>query len=284
MTMKQKNIKISLAACILFLMSAPGSARTQGTSLTDDGSATSFYYEPSTGNYEAVSSESKDPKAYLGVMIREAKGEEGLEVVEFLESSPVQKAGIPEGAILLTLNGKALTTIEVLLDFLQTYAPGDVVTIRFLHDGKASTANVTLGERPSTDLEKKAIDFKVDISDVPEHPEMRKREHKRKHIIIHKAPEDGSGRYQKHENTLIPDRFSIDRDFGSGQVKIGFDGPEGKVEVFLMKQNGDVIEMIVLKDLQGPFEHQFDLGPGAQGTYRILIRQGDRSFSERIHF
>lgn len=284
MTMRRINIKLSLLAAILFLMSAPGSARTQGTSLTDEGSATSFYYEPSTGNYEAVSSESKDPKAYLGVMIREAKGQDGLEVVEFLESSPAAKAGIPEGAILLTLDGKTLNTIEVLLDLLQTYDPGNVISIRYLHDGKASTAKVTLGERPAADQIEESIDYEILIPNAPERPEMRKREHKRKHIIIHNAPQDGHRRHSKQENTLTPVRFSVDRDFSNGQVKIGFEGPEGKVELFLMKQNGDVIEMIVLQDLKGPFEHQFDLGPGVQGTYQILIRQGDRSFSERIHF
>lgn len=279
-------------AIILGLVLALHPMRTNAQGVSFPGSGwTSYFYQPESGSYEAVSSEAENPRAFLGIMIREAEGTDGLEIVEFLPNSPAEAAGIPLGAILLTMDGEALTSIETLLDLLEDKEPGEVVKLRYTFDGTASTAEVTLGERPVME-EEEEVEFEVEIEGFEDRP-MRWRErdgHKRhmeKRVIIQGAPEmPMMGMMGMHhpQNTLDLSEISVKRNLNDGTVELGFSGVKGKVEVFLMKHDGSVVETVVYESLDTPFEHKFVLGPGAQGMYRIVIQQGEQSHTEMIGF
>lgn len=271
----------------LLLALQPLGIKAQGDSFPGSGS-TSYFYQPESGSYEAISSESENPRAFLGIMIKKAEGSDGLEIVEFLENSPAKAAGIPLGAILLTVDGKSLPSIETLLDLLEDKEPGDVVKIRYTFDGKASTAEVTLGERP-TEQDEKVVKFELEIDGFDDRP-MRRNENGHhspkfeRRVIMKRAPEAPMMQMHHPHNTLQLSEISVKRKLSDGVVELGFSGVKGKVEVFLLKQDGSVVETVVHESLDSPFEHKFVLGPGAQGMYRILIQQGKDSHTEMIAF
>ena len=250
---------------------------------------TSYFYQPGSGSYEAVSSESDDPKAFLGIMIRQSDEGDGLEIVEFLEGSPAQAAGIPLGAVLLTMDGKELTAIETLLDLLGEKSPGDKVSIRYTHEGEAKTAEVKLGERPDMVFEELELES-IEWEEAPNahhrkmkgHGERPMREERR--MIIRTHPDDGMMTPHGTPNTLELSEISVKKIMPEGELVVGFAGVTGAVTVYLMKQNGTVMETVALEDMQGPFEYRFVLGPGAQGRYQVRIIQDGKEHHEMIQF
>jgi S1-C subfamily serine protease len=63
--------------------------------------------------------------------------------------SPGEKAGIKDGDVIEAINGTAVDQEHPLDALLVQYAPGDVVHLTVLRDGKVQTIDVTLGTRPA---------------------------------------------------------------------------------------------------------------------------------------
>lgn len=225
----------------------------------------------------------QEPKAFLGVMLRESADEDGLEIVDYTGESAVEKAGIPVGARLLTMDMKPLVTVEGLLELLSDKKPGDKVSLRYAYDEEAKTVDVILGERPEREREKKVIieKRKNRKSDWDNHSNAYAQGGKR--IIIRRVPHAesmGAG----FKNDLNIENIAIERGFQNGDLHLKFSGVTGKVDVVLRKEKGQVVERIVYEDLQGEFVHHFTLGSGAQGVYYLQIKQDDKTHTERIYY
>lgn len=64
-----------------------------------------------------------------------------------MPGSPAEKAGLKDGDVILSIDGRKLTADVSLAHIIQTKAPGDVVTLEVLRDGKTMQVRVTLEER-----------------------------------------------------------------------------------------------------------------------------------------
>lgn len=84
-------------------------------------------------------------KGFLGIATRPAEG--GIEVTKVGKKSPAEKAGIEEGDLLRTLNGKKLDSREILQSTLADLAAEDKLTFEITRDGKEETLHLKLGER-----------------------------------------------------------------------------------------------------------------------------------------
>ena len=76
---------------------------------------------------------------------------EGAMLVDVVADAPAAKAGLKRGDVIVAMNGRAIRGSADLRNQLGLAPVGDVVELRFLRDGKAQTAKVTI-EPPRTGL------------------------------------------------------------------------------------------------------------------------------------
>jgi hypothetical protein len=97
----------------------------------------------------AAGGRSSNPsRVYLGTIPDMAAGEgTGLRVTGVTPGSPGDKAGLRAGDVVVELAGKAVTDLYSYTDALYANAPGDVVRIVVLRDGRRVTLEATLGTR-----------------------------------------------------------------------------------------------------------------------------------------
>ncbi len=114
----------------------------------------------------------KDSKhGYLGIMLQDidttmAKAmdlddQKGILVNEVVEDSPAEAAGLRDGDVILTFNGKNLDSSKDLTKVVRKTQPGEEVEIVVLRDGKKKTLDVELGEHSQKKFEflKKKFEF-----------------------------------------------------------------------------------------------------------------------------
>jgi serine protease Do len=83
---------------------------------------------------------------FLG-LASDARPGGGLVVTKVGNKSPAQVAGVKEGDVLLTFNGKALETREQMQELLKEMSAGDEVILELERAGEKQTLTFNLGER-----------------------------------------------------------------------------------------------------------------------------------------
>jgi S1-C subfamily serine protease len=90
------------------------------------------------------------PVAFLGVSTTETMdGSGGAEVVALVSGGPAQKAGIAVGDLIVTFDGKPVSSADGLSELVQARQPGDTVQVVVERNGASRTISVTLGTRPA---------------------------------------------------------------------------------------------------------------------------------------
>lgn len=102
----------------------------------------------------------KVSRGYLGIQVRnldypqaQAWGLEstnGALVVSVDEDTPAGKAGVQHGDVILSVDGRKVTTTRDLIDYVSSKGPDASVKLEVWRDGKRVTRDVRLGERPGT--------------------------------------------------------------------------------------------------------------------------------------
>jgi serine protease Do len=114
--------------------------------------------------------EVKAETAYLGVVSSEipemlaahigVKQGEGIVVRAVMPDSPAAKAGIANYDVITRVAGQAVGSSEDLTKQVTAHKPGETVHLNLIHEGKATEADVTLGERPAqfADIDARPLD------------------------------------------------------------------------------------------------------------------------------
>ncbi|MBS3949145.1 MAG: trypsin-like peptidase domain-containing protein [Peptococcaceae bacterium] len=97
-------------------------------------------------------------RPFLGVVVEESffaglglPGAQGLTIVEIAPSSPAALAGLLESDSLLSINGRAISTLIELRYELELFVPGDHIYLDIRRGGSVHTIDVQLGEVTSAD-------------------------------------------------------------------------------------------------------------------------------------
>jgi serine protease Do len=87
-------------------------------------------------------------KAFLGVLT--AKTDKGAVIKNVIDESGAQQAGLKDNDIITKFGNKEIVTPGDLRDAVESYKPGDKVTVYYLRDGKENSTEVNLGKTPAS--------------------------------------------------------------------------------------------------------------------------------------
>ena len=107
---------------------------------------------------KSISNATQNGSGYLGVFIETLTPElrsaynfvpsEGAVVTEVTSGSPADVAGIEQGDVIVSINGRAVTSADQLTTTIQDDTPGTMVTIGLYRGSTQMTVTVTLGKSP----------------------------------------------------------------------------------------------------------------------------------------
>ncbi|MFH1774181.1 MAG: trypsin-like peptidase domain-containing protein [Methanobacteriota archaeon] len=73
---------------------------------------------------------------------------EGVLIASVVSGSPAEKAGLKEGDVITSIDGRKVKEMVDIVQHLGTRSVGDSVEMGFIRDGEQKFVNVTLGKRP----------------------------------------------------------------------------------------------------------------------------------------
>jgi serine protease Do len=108
--------------------------------------------------YAQLVKNGKVSRGYLGINLQQLtpavakslgyEGAEGAVVGDLAENSPSAKAGLKSGDVIVEFDGKKVSSPKQLTEIVADTPVGKSVAVKYVRDGRAETATVTLGERP----------------------------------------------------------------------------------------------------------------------------------------
>jgi putative serine protease PepD len=87
--------------------------------------------------------------AYLGIQVSDAANDGGAKVNTVVSGSPAASAGLQAGDVITAVAGKTVTNADGLTAIVNSYKPGDKVTLTVTRNGSTKSISVTFGTRPS---------------------------------------------------------------------------------------------------------------------------------------
>jgi putative serine protease PepD len=88
---------------------------------------------------------------YLGVQIADAEGDDGARIVEVVQGSPADRAGLREGDVVVTAAGEEVTSGDDLRRAVSEREPGDALELELRRNGNTRDVTVELGTRPTNE-------------------------------------------------------------------------------------------------------------------------------------
>lgn len=91
------------------------------------------------------------PRPYLGVQTTPTavSASHGARVSRLYAGAPAARAGLREGDVITSIDGRAVDSPEDVVRIVSRKAPGDKVEVEFERGGRAQSVTVTLGTRPA---------------------------------------------------------------------------------------------------------------------------------------
>jgi putative serine protease PepD len=86
---------------------------------------------------------------YVGVELNSASTG-GAQISSVTSSSPAESAGLQQGDVVTAINGKAISSTEQFIATVDTYAPGQTITLTVKRGGQTQDIKLKLGTRPNT--------------------------------------------------------------------------------------------------------------------------------------
>ncbi len=266
----------------------------------------------------------KDKGAFLGVILGQKKevkeiiGEDGVVnqttkvfgedangamVLDVVDGSPAEQAGLQEGDIITELDGESINDYEKLVENLSQKEVGDKVRLSYTRDGKNYSTEATLGERsefPGIGMHKwidKDLDFDFEMNGGGNfifHSEDDDLDKIEKVIVIKKMKkEDGD---DLSENTFFEEQpdlpenstvlelqnFEVFPNPTDGRIQLKFEAEAAPTEIMISDASGKSVYKRNLSNFDGTFADEIDLKDFPKGTHILQVSQKGKIFTEKI--
>src|SRR5215471_5292052 len=89
------------------------------------------------------------PRSYLGVSLRDPQtAGSGAVIAELADGSPASTGGLRDGDLIVEFDGKQVKSPNQLAEIVAGTPVGRTVKLKFVRNGQAQTASITIAERP----------------------------------------------------------------------------------------------------------------------------------------
>jgi putative serine protease PepD len=86
--------------------------------------------------------------AFVGVFLN-ASSQGGAQISSVQAGTPASSAGLRKGDLVTAIDGKPITSTQQFIETVDTYAPGQAITLTIKRGGSTSSIKLTLGTRPA---------------------------------------------------------------------------------------------------------------------------------------
>ena len=175
----------------------------------------------------------------------------GAMVTEVRPDTPAERAGVKQGDVILSLDGKAIDSSNSLRNSVARLAPGTNVTLKLLREGREQDLKLSLGEMPVTTAENADAD----------------------------SPEHSRGKYGLSVEPLTPELARELNIRSRGGVVVADLDPEGAAAEAGL-QEGDVIEQVNQQRVSNAQELSSALDAAGKDRPALLLvnRRGSKGF------
>jgi S1-C subfamily serine protease len=87
--------------------------------------------------------------AFVGVFLN-ASSTGGAQISSVQPNTPASRAGLQQGDLVTAINGKSIASTQQFIETVDTYSPGQTITVTIKRDGNTKDIHLTLGTRPQT--------------------------------------------------------------------------------------------------------------------------------------
>jgi len=293
----------------------------------EEGAAKIIFMEENIG--ETIMDEEERP--FLGVLLglkKEVTNENGvisesishdLSLMDVIENSPAEKAGLQSGDILLSLDNYQLENYSDLKESMSNFEVGDVITVKYDRNGKDMTTELTLASSNNFSHKAHKIwkfkdgDVKRIIGhhsviideEVIENEDGKKivriikfgdglHQVKHKIIIIKKAKKNDDGETVDEEPeveiSVDPnyqmnlDEFNLYPNPTAGEINVSFRAAAEPIDISITDISGREIFKKSIESFSGYFSETIEVKDAAKGILILTLRQGNKVFAESIMY
>ena len=264
-------------------------------------------------------------KACLGVMIGKTvenengvetvrgESDQGVTVLDIIENSGAQEAGLLKDDIITAIGGTGVASIQDVLDVLKPYEGGATVSIDYLRNNQPAQVTATLKAcenkmkiKHFEDHEGNNFEFDEDMDWTIENEEEGTSQHKRI-IVIKKSMK--SSEETEDTNTFVEEKDDLGTDTPgdtvttsaknldqslelkqfnafpnptAGNLNVEFEGEAVPTIVQVLDIAGKVIYSEELIDFDGFYKKEINLENAPKGTLMLTVQQNDKVFAEKL--
>lgn len=232
-------------------------------------------------------------KAVLGVQLNNVDGDNGAQIVELFVGSAAEKAGLQEGDILLSIDGKETNNVEEVISALSDNKPGDKVKIKFLRGTKVKDTRIILQERKEEMVSMKHVAGckpKMKCCKPGEMKECKPLDDKMRQELEKELKELGGMGEGKQKMIIInkkPGEVKILRNNGTGSneiIKRG-SGNQNKSEAIINKNYNQSLNVEYLTSSPNPSNGQMKIsfsGLAIPTSIQVLDLNGKEVYNEKL--
>ena len=193
---------------------------------------------------------------------------ETVSVMNVVEGSGAEKAGLRKGDILKSIAGHQLASVQDLTEAIAPFKPGDVVDVKFVRDGQEQTVKATLGAPTQVeDREKKVVIIK----------EIEK-------IVEEDTDKEEIESYEDMElnRSLSLETIRIFPNPNDGLLRIKFEGESGPTTLRLSTIRGKKLYEEKIEDFNGSYNQEINLKRYPKGPILLTIEQKGGIYQEQV--